>query len=345
MGYGKVVVIGARGFVGRRVAQHLGQTGQFQTIAAMRGAAPLDGVRGAAPLDGVRGAAPEDQVVACDATQPASVLKALAGCDFAVNCVAGDAATMLAATRNICAAATVTGLRRIVHLSSMAVYGDATGLIDETQPLDGGAGWYGRAKVECEAEIQRFVAAGGDAVILRPGCVHGPGSTQWTSRIARLLQQHRLGDLGPAGDGGCNIIHVGDVAGAVEAALIRPGVAGAAFNLGDPDPGSWNAYFMALGRAIGATPVSRITQRRLKIEGKALAIPLKLAEIAAGRAGVGHLVPPALPGALLGLFRQDIQLDHRRADAMLGFARSEPGAALADAAHWFIHGATTPRQG
>jgi nucleoside-diphosphate-sugar epimerase len=318
MSDGKVVVIGARGFLGRRVVQQLAQSGQFHPVAAYRGATAGPGT------------------VACDAASAASVAEAVRGADFAINCVAGNAETMLAATRNLCAAAGAAGLKRIVHLSSMAVYGAATGLVDEAHALDPSLGWYAQVKVECEAEIQRFVAGGGDAVILRPGCIHGPGSTQWTSRIARLLRQHRLGDLGPAGDGGCNLIDVGDVAAAVEAALTRPGLAGLAFNLGDPDPGTWNEYFMALGRAIGATPVSRITGRRLKIEGKILAIPLKLAEIAAGRAKLGHLAPTPLPGSLLGLFRQDIQLDHRRADALLGFPRTEPSVAIAKAAQWFI---------
>ena len=318
MSGGKVVVIGASGCLGQRVMQQLAQSGQFEAIAAIRGATTRPGV------------------VACDATDAASVAAAIRGADFVVNCVAGNGETMLAVTRNLCAAAGQAGLRRIIHLSSMAVYGAATGLVDETHALDPSLGWYAQAKVECEAELQRFVAGGGDAVILRPGCIHGPGSMQWTSRIAILLQQHRLGDLGAAGDGGCNLIHVGDVAAAVEAALSRPGLAGQAFNLGDPNPGTWNEYFMALGRAIGATPVSRITVRRLKIEGKILAIPLKLAEIAAAKAKLSHLAPPPLPGSLLGLFRQDIQLDHRRADAGLGFARTDPRVAIADAAQWFI---------
>ncbi len=293
----------------------------------------------------MRGAGASETTVGCDASDLGSVTAALQGADFVVNCVAGDADTLLAATRNVCAAARSNGIKRVVHLSSMAVYGSAQGLVDETHALDPGLGWYAQAKVECEAEMQRFVAAGGDAVILRPGCIHGPGSTQWTGRIGGFLKQHRLGDLGAAGDGVCNLIHVGDVAAAIEAALVRPGLAGVAFNLGDPDPGTWNEYFIAFGRAIGATPVSRVTQRWLKIEGKVLAIPLKLLELAAGRAKLGKLPFEPLPNSLLGLFRQDIQLDHRRADAMLGFARTAPDVALADAARWFVGGATGLRQG
>jgi nucleoside-diphosphate-sugar epimerase len=313
-----VLVLGANGFVGRRVVQRLLTTPGFTPIAAARKASA---------------AGVETRI--CDATDPASVAAAIAGCRYAVNCVAGDPATMLAATRNLCAAASGAGVRRVVHLSSMAVYGAATGLVDEAHPLDGGSGWYGQAKVACEAMMADFTKAGGEAVILRPGCIHGPHSDQWTVRIGHMLQQHRIGDLGAAGDGICNLVYIDDVAAAVLAALERPGVAGEAFNLGDPDPGTWNAYFVNFGRAIGATPVRRISGRWLKVE-KLLSVPLKVSQMVAARAGLGRLVPEPLARSLLGLWQQDIQLDYRKADAGLAFPRTPPDQALAAAAAWLL---------
>jgi nucleoside-diphosphate-sugar epimerase len=319
----KVVVVGAAGFVGRRTLEVLAGEPAFSAVGASRGPAP--GWVGAIPWR------------ICDATDAGSVAAALAGADCAVNCVAGDGRTLIEATRTLCAAARAAGLRRVVHLSSMAVYGGATGLVDETRPL-APFSTYGRAKAEAEALVRGFVRDGGDAVILRPGCIHGPRSAQWTVRIGRLLRAGRLGDLGAAGDGGCNLVHVDDVAAAVVAALQRPDIAGEAFNLGDPDPGTWNSYFIALARAIGATPVRRITARWLQIETRLLAIPLKAAQIGAARARVAALaglVPEPMPRSLLGLWRQDIHLDHRKADAGLGFARTAPDAGIASAAAWF----------
>jgi nucleoside-diphosphate-sugar epimerase len=315
-----VVVLGANGFVGRRVVQYLAATGTFRPIAAVRKPVRNDTL-------GV-----EWRI--CDATNAASVAAALADCDYAVNCVGGDGKTMEAATHNLCQGARAAKLRRIVHVSSMSVYGPVTGLIDEKQPLDPSAGWYAQAKVACEAMIQRFAASGGDGVILRPGCIHGPESEQWTILIGRLLASHRIGDLGPAGDGLCNLTYIDDIAAAVVVALQRPGITGEAFNVSDPDPGPWNRYFIAFGRAIGATPVSRISSRWLKAE-TALAAPLKLAAIAAALAGIKRLPFDPLPRSLLPLWRQDIQLDHRKADAELGFARTAPDEAIARAAAWF----------
>ena len=109
---------------------------------------------------------------------------------------------MVAATRNICAVAHELGLDRVVHLSSMAVLGNATGVLDETAPVDRASGnAYADAKIECERIITAAAARGLDCVILRPSCIYGPGSVLWTVRIARMLAARRLGDLGAAGDG------------------------------------------------------------------------------------------------------------------------------------------------
>jgi nucleoside-diphosphate-sugar epimerase len=312
-------VIGASGFVGRRVVEILSTADGLRPIAAAR----------------KRGAAQGAEWRLCDATDEASLIAALEGAAYAVNCVAGDAASMVAATRHLCQAARRSGLQRIVHLSSMAVYGRATGLIEESHALDGEGGSYAHAKVACEGLLRDFVRAGGDAVILRPGCIHGARSEQWTGRIGRLLRRHRIGDLGAAGDGLCNLVPVDDVAAAILAAIRKPGLAGEAFNLGDPDPGTWNDYFVRFGRAIGATPVRRVSARWLKLETKALAIPLKLGQIAAARTGLSRFVPDPIPGSLLALWQQDIQLDHRKADSRLGFPRTPPEQALANAAAWF----------
>ncbi len=110
-----------------------------------------------------------------------------------VNCIAGNPHTILATTKALCDAARRNPPRRIVHLSSMAVYGGAEGLVDEetrpAPPLNA----YATARIECEALVLKYVADGGDAVIVRPSCVFGPGSETWASRIARLLCARRLG--------------------------------------------------------------------------------------------------------------------------------------------------------
>ena len=311
-----VLVLGAGGFIGRHMVNGLAASG-FTVVAGMRRP------RGLPPNVGHR------QV---DAGDKASLAAALEGMGAVVNCVASRPEEMLAATRVL---AEVAGQRRVVHLSSMSVYGNATGVVDEGSALTP-VGDYGESKAESERVFLAHAKAGGEVIMLRPGCVHGPGSESWTARPARLLRAGRLGDLGAGGDGVCNLTAVTDLVTATAAALRLPEARGQAYNISDPAPRDWNTYFVSLAKAIGATPVTRIGDKRLKIE-KLAAYPLKVAEIIGRKARLR--LPDPVPPSLLRTFRQDITLDHRRADAELGFERMPPEKALAAAAMWFTSAA------
>ena len=150
----KILVVGASGFVGAAIVRAAMASNDMRPVACMRGSSQaLDSL-------GV-----ETRI--CDASDPAALAHALDGITYAVNCVLGSRATMLAVTRNLCGAARQLGLRRIVHLSSMAVYGRITGTVDETARLQP-VGGYGLAKAECEIIVGDFIAAGGDAVDAAP---------------------------------------------------------------------------------------------------------------------------------------------------------------------------------
>jgi nucleoside-diphosphate-sugar epimerase len=317
----EVVVHGASGFVGGAI---------LRALAAAPGLTPVACVRR-------RSAAPAGFACrVCDATDAAAVAEASRGAAFAVNAVLGDRATMLAATRNICAAALQAGSRRVVHVSTAAVYGSAEGAASEDSPLEP-AGPYASAKVACEAAVRRHVEAGGEAVILRPGIVYGPGGQQWAGRLMRLLRAGRLGDLGARGDGLCNLIYHDDVGAAVVAALTAEVAPGEAINLAPHAPPTWNEVFVRLGCAIGATPVRRLTARRLRIETQVLAAPLQAAKLAAARLGLPPgALPEPIPPSLLALWRQRLRLDGTKADRLLGLARTPDDRGLAACAGWFL---------
>jgi len=156
-----------------------------------------------------------------------------------------------------------------------------------------------------------------------------------------LERARRLGDLGEAGDGFCNLIDTRDVAAAVVAALQSSGAVGAAFNLGPPSPPRWNDVLVRLGRAIGAVPVPRIGARRLAMEAR-LAVPLQVGKLVAARCGLkAGALPEPIPPSLLRLFAQQIRLAAGRASAVLGFERTCVDATLADCARWFLE--STPK--
>jgi nucleoside-diphosphate-sugar epimerase len=316
----KVLVIGASGFVGAAIVRAIKGRHDLAPIACMRSSSPALAAIGI-------------ETRLCDAVDPVALAKALEGVTYVVNAVLGTPMTMLAVTRNVCEAASSDRLRRVIHLSSMAVYGPADGVVDETTSLHP-LGGYARGKARCEEVVRDFVLSGGDAVVIRPGCVYGPGGEQWVGRIARWLRAGRLGELGDAAEGCCNLTFNDDLAGAVMASMITPTAAGQIFNVADSDPGTWNQYFVRLGRAVGAD-VQQVSRLRIGLEAAALAPPLQLAKIAGRRIGIkaGSLPEPITP-SLLRLWRQQIRLDSRKARTMLAFPQTSTEQGFAQSADW-----------
>jgi len=259
---------------------------------------------------------------------------AIDGVDAVANCIIGTPAYIHANARALFGAAERAAKPpRIVHFSSMTVYGNVSGDIDEQSSLRSELGPYAAAKVEAEQIAARFPRA----VLLRPGCEYGPHCPQWSERVARWLLARRLGDLGAGGDGYCNLLHIDDLVTAFIAALRSDGIEGQAFNLAMPSPPTWNEYFTLYARALRAVPVRRVSRRRLQCETKLLAPPLKVAEILARAAGLRRWQPPpAIPPSLGRLCTQEIRLVSRKAETLLGLQWTPLDQGLRDTAAWFL---------
>lgn len=317
----RILVLGGSGYVGSRLCAMLRQTRWATPVSA-------SSRRPAAGMEHLR----------VDTRDAASLTGALQGIDAVVNCVAGDARAIAEGAKTLADACRAAGCGHIVHLSSMSVYGPAEGRITEEAALDPSLGWYGRAKCEAERRIVAFAQAGGTAVIFRPGCVFGPGSELWVGRIARFLAAGRLGDLGEAGDGWSNLVHVDDVCSAIVAALraSRPAGQILTYNLAAPDSPRWNEYFVDLALEIGATPVRRLSARRLHMDAWLAGPPLKIAQIALAKAGLpAHALPDPLPPGLLGLWERHLLLDSQSAQRDLDLHWTPYAAALRQCAEWF----------
>jgi len=317
---GRVLVLGARGFIGRRVVSQLSRCPQFTPVAAGRARQPQGPV--------------ETQTF--DATDPESVRRALVGIHGVVNCIAGDPDTIVTATRVLFdAAAQFKPMPKIVHFSSLLAYGSIEGQVDERVPPRGDLGAYSAAKLTTE----KLAAELGSVVTLRPGIVYGPGSPWWSDRIARLLCAHRLGDLGAAGEGYCNLVYVDDVASAAVRALHTQNAEGQTLNLGSPDVHTWNDYFEIYARMLGALPLRRISQRRLKIEQTVIAPPLKLLELAGRLSWLrGMAFPPPIRPWLLEHCRHRIAMSVSSAERILGMNWTPLEEGLQKTAAWFLDG-------
>ncbi len=315
----RVLVLGGSGFIGQRVVRALAAGDWASPVSVSRHAAAGGG---AAHLQ-------------FDATDAAQLRRALDGVGGIVNCIAGDNASILDSARVLFAAAADLPQRpRIVHLSSLAVYGDAEGDLDETAVSGSHLSPYGAAKLAAE----RLATPTLSLVILRPGIVYGPGSTQWTSRIARFLEAHRLGDLGRIGDGYCNLVYVDDTVEAIVRALRLPGIEGRIFNLSLPQPPTWNEYLIRYAKALGAVPVTRVTKRSLRVQTKLLAPPQKILELVIGKVSpqLARRLPEAMPPSLVRLFSQEIRMKVDAAEQALGMRWTALDEGLIAAAQWYL---------
>ncbi|PZQ19311.1 MAG: hypothetical protein DI565_02750 [Ancylobacter novellus] len=306
----KILVTGSAGLVGRATATRLAESG-FQVRAGLRRTAPPVSFAGH----------PAIEPTPCDLDDAAQLRAAVAGADLVVHAAYGDEAAMAAQCRRLLSAMEQEGVARLVQLSSIAVYGERTGLIVETDGPAGDPGPYGRAKLDCEEAIRRWGAAasGRAAVLLRPGVVYGRGSALWVDKMVERIEAGALGDLGEAASGPAPLVHVDDVAAAIEAAtrlLLESGDGVSAVNLVGPETPPWRDYFAALASAAGA-PAPRPASPVEAAARRALALPAK-AWARLGLPGFRSLALAPAPGEQ-ALFARDAVFSMERAALGLGF--------------------------
>ncbi len=243
----RVVVTGAGGFIGGVVARTLVREPDLTIRGTSRDGRPVG-----------------DGVEACrlDVCNPDELTVALEGADIVVHCAVGPRATTVGGTRLLLDAARVAGVRRVIHFSSIAVYGGRSGSVNEAAPVISASGrGYGHWKVAAEALCHDAARAGADVIILRPAIVYGPGSDFWIVLPARRLLSGAWGALGDIGSGTCNPIHVRDVASACIAAIRAPARAGAAaaFNISSDETISWSGWYARLAAALGCAALPAVS--------------------------------------------------------------------------------------
>lgn len=158
-------------------------------------------------------------------------------------------------TRTVARIAAESGVRRLVHLSSVMVYGfEFPRNVDETGPLRGEDNPYCTTKIESERVVRAHHGRGDlEVVIARPGDVFGPGSQPWVVRPLELMRR-RLFVLPDGGRGRLEPTYVGNLVDALHA-LLTGAPAGEAYNV--TDGGSIQAieYFERLAGMLGRSSV------------------------------------------------------------------------------------------
>jgi nucleoside-diphosphate-sugar epimerase len=250
----RVLVTGATGFVGRHIVQRL-CTGSSQVRALVRRAPS-------------KGFDPSVQVFVGDLHQPESYAPALDGVSTVVHAgLTDNLSGEPAATSTLLRLSAGAGARKFVHLSSIAVYGNppAQTVTEETPPVPS-SDTYSRTKLAIEDAL-REPPMGVEIVVLRLGCVYGPGGGWWTEGLLSQMRTGRL-ILVNQGAGTANLVHVSDVGSIVALLLRRVGPPFEIFNVTDGAPVAWRHYFAELEKIVGRKATVSMSEAEAREHGR-----------------------------------------------------------------------------
>ena len=232
-----LAVTGGTGFVGRRLINLAIERGHKVRALARRPQDTLEGV------EWIEGSLEDRDALERLVTESDAVIHA-AGIINAPDAAAFEAGNVTG-TLAMLAAATAAGIRRFIHVSSLAA----------REPK---LSQYGASKARSEDLVE---GSGLDWVIVRPPAVYGPGDKE----TLELFRMAKAGVILLPPNGRLSLIHVDDLARLLvvlsesqvpEKAIIEPD---------DGRPGGWThrEFASALGRAVGRRAVALATPRPL----------------------------------------------------------------------------------
>ena len=210
----KVLVTGATGFIGSRVARKLLEQGADVRVL-VRKKSNLENISGL-PVDIAYG----------DLTKPETLSTSLEDCEALFHVAAEYKLwvpkpeslyrTNVDGTVNIMKAALQKGIKRIVYTSSVATLGinkNGTPADEETPvTINDMIGHYKRSKYIAEEKVREMIKkAKLPAVIVNPSTPIGPGDIKPTP-TGRIIIEAASGRMPAYVDTGLNIVHVDDVA-------------------------------------------------------------------------------------------------------------------------------------
>lgn len=250
------IVTGATGLLGSHIVDALRARGE-----------PVRGlVRPSSDVSFLRQVGAE--VVVAEIGDPASLRAALAGAGVVYHTAAqvGDWGPKrlfresVAAAGHVLEACRESGVDRLVHVSSVSVYGHPPAdqsVIDEDSPLGQRLSRFGATYARSKIAAEAAVRAGGNLVtIVRPSWILGPRDR---NTLPRVLAATAGGWVSLVGDGNnlLNLVSAADVAEGAILAGTTPAAAGRAYNFASEGEITQREFFSLLAAACGRKPVRR----------------------------------------------------------------------------------------
>ena len=244
-----VLVTGASGFLGGRIAQLLAKRG-VEVRALVRHGRDMPHLTGT-----------QVQIQSGDLSDPNSLSRAVIGVSHVIHCAACSTdwapwpvffeSNVTGVENLVRAAARQPRLERFLHVSTTDVYGYPESPCDESHPLTDVALPYNRSKCMGEQLIWDGAKEFGlPLTVVRPATIFGPRGKAFVIDIARLIRQQTMAviDGGRVPGGFC---YVDNAANGIIQAATHPSTEGQAYNLTDGTGVTWRRYVDTLADALG----------------------------------------------------------------------------------------------
>lgn len=247
----KVAILGASGLVGATVFEHLRAAGRYDVRPVIHSSG-----------NAARVARFDVDLTTADVLSPDSVKSAIEGATHVINCTAGTSGVLVRGMKNIIAACRSCRVERLVHLSSVLVYGDRpdpASVREDARPRPGPG--YATAKLQQDRLVATAVRRGLPVVVLCIPNVSGP----YSGYLPELLTAMRQGTL-PLVEGGAqpvNLVDARNVAVALERALVCSRADGRRMFVTDGGEPTWRDLVDALmPLAEPCSPLPSITRQQ-----------------------------------------------------------------------------------
>jgi nucleoside-diphosphate-sugar epimerase len=338
----KVLVTGAAGFLGGHVVDMLAERGD--EVRAM--ALPTENASRLRALPGV-------EVVQGDLTDAESLKRAVQGVERVYNVAAKTGpwgleevyrAINVQGLANLIHASLDAGVKRIVHTSSITVYGHHLhGIVTEEHPYHAEDNPYSRTKIAGEKLIANLVKdQHAPVVIVRPGWIYGPRDTASFGRFVALVESGK-GFLIGSGKNIVPVVYVRDVAqGLIKAGEAGDEVIGRAYTIADDRRVTQAEYLNTIADKLHVPHLSR------HYPYMALYSAGRVAELLWTALGRRKAAPPPVTTYGITLLGGDQQFSIDRARRELGY---EPAydiqRGLEEGVRWYLEakeGRAAPQQ-
>ncbi len=321
----RVLITGANGFIGGRLAERLAHQEGARVRAMVRRSSPVVG-----------------ETIIGDVTDADAVSRAAAGCDVVIHCAArqGSGGTLddfrrvnVEGTLNLLGAAQKGNVARFIHISTINVHGypPPQGASADS-PLCFKGDFYSVSKAEGERAAWQFAREYGfPLTVIRPACTYGPRSEAWTLGPLRRVRRGRPVLIG-RGEGICNAVYIDNLVDMILLALKSDAAIGETFIGAEGQGVTWREFYGAYAQMLGGV--------------RLYAIPRSLALIVA--AGFEVLSrfngsSPRIPRSSVEFYSHRVVFDIGKAQKLLGYTpRVSFAEGMENTRQWLIESGILP---